>query len=48
MQKIQISFDKSWGWTMKNIIEEVRKRINKEDARLITYVASYATCEIID
>lgn len=29
---------------MANIIDEVRKKIEKPDSRLITYVASYATC----
>lgn len=48
MKKLQISFDKMWGWKMSNILEEVRKKTNKLDSRLISYVASYATCEIID
>ena len=46
MKKLQISFDKMWGWKMSNILEEVRKKTNKLDSRLISYVASYATCEI--
>lgn len=29
MHKIQVTFDKSWNWTMANIGEEVKKKINK-------------------
>ena len=50
MHKMQICFEKGWNWTMSNIIDEVHKKINKPKGtcRLISYVASYATCQIID
>ena len=50
MHKMQICFEKGWNWTMNNIIDEVHKKINKpkDTCKLISYVASYATCQIID
>lgn len=44
MHKLQISFDKSWGWTMKDIANQVKKQINKPNIKLLFYVASYSSC----
>ena len=45
---MQISFDKSWNWKMSNLSDEIKKKVGNENKNLIFYVASYATCEIID
>lgn len=46
--KITICFEKSSNWKMANILNEIKDKIQKPEARLISYVASYASCDIID
>ena len=48
MIKLQVCFDKVWGWTMKEVAEEIKKQINKPNANLIFYVGSYSSCEMVD
>ncbi len=33
---------------MTNVLNEIKSKINKPEANLISYVASYASCDIID
>ena len=47
-EKMTVTFEKSSGWKMYDVLNEVKKRINKPESRLITYVASYASCDIIN
>lgn len=44
MKKTQISFDKSWRWTMGDLAKELCKKLNKSNSNLVFYVATYATC----
>lgn len=48
MHKLQVCFDKSWNWTMRDVAEEVKKSIKKPTSNLIFYVGSYSSCEMID
>ena len=44
MYKLQVCFDKAWNWTMKDVSQQVKKKINKPNANLVFYVASYSSC----
>lgn len=48
MIKLQVCFDKSWGWTMKQVAEEIKKQMNRTNVNLTFYVGSYSSCEIIN
>lgn len=48
MQKVQVSFEKSWNWSMENLKDQLVKKLGLKTKNLIFYVATYATCEIIE
>ena len=46
--KIQVSFQKTWNWTMENVGNQLAKKLGTNGKKLIFYVATYATCQLID
>ena len=47
MHKLQICFETAWNWKMTDVLDDIRGKLGRPNARLLIYVASYASCEVI-
>ena len=48
MTRMTICYEKIWKWTMEDVMREVAKKMELPDtAKLVCYVASYASCELV-
>ena len=47
--KITICYEKNWNWSMTDVMNEIKKKMDIDtNAELVCYVASYASCELIN
>lgn len=45
---LTVCYDASWNWKLDDLYQDVKKKLNLDDnIRLLSYVTSYSTCNIL-